>query len=279
MEERHPGWLADVRSGTELVIASDYAGDKQAYQSLSFLLLSLPGNEKWDSARADFRSKWLTDGRGIAYKGLDPNSFELDALPAFLNAADSIDGISITFLLNKNIRSVIANDERTYLKNCLQENCLQDFTGWKDKPFEKLFRVAQFVGFLVAGLSRVGQNIWWLTDEDEIVANEQRLQAAMKFLAGASTRFVTHCLGSLRCMTDACDGGTGFAKDLTSIPDLVAGALAEAWNKSAHDGTLPKSGQSSMLSPNVAPKALRILSWLSQKDTSLKKLVCVVKPS
>jgi len=112
---------------------------------------------------------------------------------------------------------------------------------WLERQtFEKLFRVAQFVGFLVAGLSRVGQNIWWLTDEDEIVANEQRLQAAMKFLAGASTRFVTHCLGSLRCMTDACDGGTGFAKDLTSIPDLVAGALAEAWNKSAHDGTLPK---------------------------------------
>jgi hypothetical protein len=273
MEEQRSDWLTDIRSGTELLIASDYAGDRHAYQSLSFLLLSLPGNEKWDSARADFRRKWLTDSRRIEYKGLKKNSHELEALPAFLDAADSIHGVSITFLLNKNIQSVIADNARAYLKNCLSE-----FSGWKIEPFEKLFRITHFIAFLIAGLSRPSQNVWWLTDEDEIAANQQRFETATRFLAGVSKGFLTHHLGSLHCRTDACDDGTGDAKDLTSIPDLVAGALAEAWNKSAQDKTLPAGGQSSRLSPNVAPKALKILHWLSQKNKCLKKLVCVVNP-
>jgi len=275
MEKQRLDWLTDVRSGTELLIASDYAGDRHAYQSLSFLLLSLPGNEKWDSNRAGFRRKWLTDGRRIAYNGLKKNySHEWEALPAFLDAADSIDGISITFLLNKNIQSVIADNARKNLKDCLPE-----FSGWKPEPFEKLFRITHFIGFLIAGLSRPDQNIWWLTDEDEIAVNQQRFETATRFLAGVSEGFLKHRLGSLHCRTDACDDGSGNAKDLTSIPDLVAGALAEAWNQSAQDKTLPAEGQTSRLSPNIAPKALKILNWLSQKDSRLRKLVCVINSS
>src|SRR6478609_1558607 len=34
-----------------------------------------------------------------------------------------------------------------------------------------------FAGLLLRGLSGPGQDVWWFTDQDEIVANEQRLRS------------------------------------------------------------------------------------------------------
>ena len=272
MEKRNPFWLANVRHGSELFIASDYSGQKHAYQSLSFVFLAVPGNELWDSARADFRKRWLPDGREIKYSALNENSFQLRALPAFLAAADSIRGLSITFLLDRKIKSVVADHEIARLKDSSPE-----FAGWEIEPFEKLFRVICLLGFLVSGLSRAGQNIWWVTDQDEIVANNDRLKVVTRCFAAITSGYLTHQLGSLRCGTNELDERTGITRDLTSIADLVAGALAEAWHVGSKEKSLPSRGQASRLSKQVVPKAQQILRWLCDKDQPLKRLVCVLE--
>src|SRR5438309_1964377 len=70
LEKREPGLIPNLRSGSEIVVASDYAGEKLAYRAISFLLLNVPGNEEWDRRRKLFRSEHLPDGREISYKGL-----------------------------------------------------------------------------------------------------------------------------------------------------------------------------------------------------------------
>src|SRR6266581_1903156 len=110
MEEKNCGLLTNLRLGTEIVVTSDYAGDHMLYQSLSFLFLSLPGNEKWDQRRAEVRATFLPDSREMNYKDLDHDAIRRNALRPFLNAADEIHGLSISFLINGEIGTCIVDE-------------------------------------------------------------------------------------------------------------------------------------------------------------------------
>lgn len=257
MERKNRDLLPSLRVGTEIAIVSDYAGqNKETYQSLSFVLLHLPGNEEWDKRRANFRTKYIQDGREISYKRMNGDTRMQKALMPFLDAVDSIHGMSITFQLNKQIRSVFVANGSDYLQKRLPKLQI-----WKRGPFEKLFRVTSFLGFLIAGLSAPGQNILWLSDRDEIMANDEMLAGANKFLGDISDGYLSHRLGSLHCRDERFDCGTCFIKDLVSIADLVAGALTDAAN---------------MNSEPITPKALEILKWFARKNQPFKRLVCVI---
>src|SRR5258707_6743924 len=73
-EKERPGLLPNLRAGSEIVIASDYAGQDLSYRAISFILLNLPGNEEWDKRRQAFRREHLSDGREIAYQRLRPTN-------------------------------------------------------------------------------------------------------------------------------------------------------------------------------------------------------------
>jgi hypothetical protein len=274
-EREDPGLLPNVRTGSEIVIASDYAGEKLAYQAISFILLNLPGNEEWDRSREKVRKDYLPDDRReMAYSDLDHDTVSSRALLPFLDAADRINGLLITFLLNHSIGNVIVENQRA-----ATEKYLPELAHWKDPAFEKMFSVASLLGVLVAGLSAEGQNIWWLTDRDEIVANDQRILAAKKIFGAISGGYLPHKLGELRCGTEVFDQGTGHVKDLVSLTDLASGAFAAMWDMNSNDGALPTGSQFVGGSTRIPPKARVIIGWFARGDKPLKKLVCVFNPS
>ena len=273
-EKENPGLLPNLRTGSEIVIASDYAGENLTYQAISFILLNLPGNEEWDTRHAAFRKAHLPDGREIKYSNLNNSNHTSKALLPFLEAADYINGMLITFLMNRSIGNVIAENQRVETQKILPE-----FAGWKDYAYEKLYTVASLLGVLVAGLSAPNQNIWWLTDQDEIVANDQRILTTTKILGAISSPYLPHKLGALRCGTKAFDQGTGHVKDLVALADLACGALANMWHWNVKDGALPTGGQFVESSTQIPLKARVIVGWFAGGGKPLKKLVCVFDPS
>ena len=130
--------------------------------------------------------------------------------------------------------------------------------------------IAHLGAVLIAGLSAPGQNVLWLTDNDDFVANDQRVINLTPLFAGIISCYMGHGLGHFRFGTMKCDAGNLDIEDLASIPDLAAGAaceipLASTWGY--------QSAIKIPLRDHTSLKALKILHWMGQRRASLKRLI------
>ena len=176
LELREPYALPSIH-GQLFLILSDYSGDHDLaeYQSLSFLFADLQRCQKWEGMRLKLRQNYLSDGRRISFKGLRDKKQQI-ALPSLLTAADTIPGLSVTILIHKSIESLFTDSGYIDLNNPE----FHDYRHWKIRSFEKMLRVVHFVSFFLSGLSRPGQDVLWITDQDEIAANDNRLRELTK---------------------------------------------------------------------------------------------------
>ena len=275
MERKDNTLLPNIRNGSIILIASDYGGQHNlsTHESLSFLFADLEECGEWDTNRGGLRKRFLPDNRRMSYKNLNDTKRQ-DALFPFLVAANSIPGLSITFLVHKGINSLFLKEGRLDTKE-LEEG---RFKHWPNPIFEKLLRVLHFISFFVAGLSRPHQDVFWFTDEDAIVPNAEKLHEVNSLLAHIASHYLQHDMGNLRCRTTKCDDGSRLIEDFTSVPDLVAGALAEVLSKNATTGhEISFKGKINQLE-NLSFKTRQILAWFTDTDHPLKRLVCVLDP-
>jgi hypothetical protein len=277
LQAANPQVLPNLQQTQTLLIASDYGGehDTALYQSLSFLIADALSIVPWEARRSQIRKRWLSDGRRMAFKSLRDVQ-RLEALPYFLDAANTLNGLSITLLIDKRIVSLFAESgpmDRSSL-------AAQQFAAWKDASFEKLMRVVHFLCFFIGGLSRPGQDILWATDHDEIVANKQRKDDLMRIIGSVAAQYIPHKLGVLLGDTPNDKEENRRVEDLLSIPDLVAGALAELLTAQNHE---PRWRTNLLLPPpeTLSPKTNVIMSWfsLNQARVKLKKLAIKVEPA
>jgi hypothetical protein len=125
---------------------------------------------------------------------------------------------------------------------------------------------------VIAGLSSPGQDVFWFTDSDDIVANNRRIIELTPFLAGMLSNYSDQQMGPFKFGTTKCDCGDLMIEDLASLPDLVAGALCEIPVR----GILPQSSDVRLpIRGHVPAKAHAILAWLSTPRRSLGR-ICVV---
>ena len=212
----------------------------------------------------------------MAYKKFKSDNKEggrLKALTPFLQAADQIPGVIFTFLIEKQIGSVIEGDGINDLRNRIPA-----LTNWADSNVEKLYRIQTFVGFLLAGLTRSDQSIYWITDEDAIVANPTYLAIARDLLPRFSKTHFKHDLklidmGTVKLLEK--NAPTGFAMDLAAIPDLVGGTLVDVWNARSK----LKVSNAHIQMDGIPEKAQVILGWFAQPKHCLKKLAAVLELS
>ncbi len=212
----------DFGTTDRLLIVSDYAGDHQSslFETYSFLVLGHPAWTQWDAHRRSIRQSPHLPRRRLSYSRLRDRQRQR-MLPLFLHAAGSVQGLSFTLVIAKACGSLFAaSDHASAAAN-------EDRFGvWKSRVWERAQRVTTFVAFLVAGLSAPNQDIFWVSDEDEIASNQERLKKLTAMLATISSNLLPHNLGKLKCGTTAIDDGTLQVEDLAAIPDLVAGSAA-----------------------------------------------------
>ena len=267
-EFTNPQFFPDLRRNPDLVLASDYAGEhaESDYQVACYLLTNRAGvMDSWERGRLRVRDEYLFDGRRMAFKKLS-DAERQRALVPFLKATAQMNGIVFCAAIDKSLMTSNFGYEFSAVSGAA-----------KPLVLAKLTRIAVLGSILVGGLSASGQNVHWITDDDEIVGNDAVLADAGVVIGGMLHR---NCPSSMDMPSIGVAGKFDDnlrAEDLCAIPDLVGGAMAE--NLNAMDkSSIPR--ETNLFTPvfkRVSTKATLILGWFASLNGPLKKLFCLVR--
>lgn len=251
-ERRRSIRLPTLEDAPALLMASDSSGSHRASSHLvhAFLIADPRTMSSWDSWRSAVRGRWLADGRRISYKSLGDRQ-QRAALPGFLGAAATICGALVVLAVDKRLGSLFA--ERPRLRN-------PEFPRWQAATLDKALVLIHLASLLLAGFSADGQDVLWISDEDDFVADDQRLADFVKAFAWVSSHYLPHRLRHLRIGTTRSDTGRRDVEDLVAIPDLVAGAWGGLLQAYRAEGT----GLSRVIAPaprRLPVKANEVLTW------------------
>jgi len=273
-EERlDPHLLVSVSRGPTLAVVSDYAGDNSTFgfHSYSFLLADLAFAWYWDEVRRALRRSVLKDGRRLSYKKLQSDENRARCLVPFLRAANSIPGLLITLLVDKRVKSLFKPDLDLGFPEAVPRN------RWRAAQFEKLMRIAHFSALLISGLVGDQQRVLWVSDQDEIVPNNDRHIDACKLFGHVLGHYLNCDVGRCQFATTRGDDGSLVLEDLATLPDLSAGALAELVSWMAKAGCLASTSVLAPMSQDISMKARALVNWLADGRFTLKKLAFVIE--
>ncbi|MBI4474180.1 MAG: hypothetical protein HY646_16030 [Acidobacteria bacterium] len=206
------------------MVGSDYSGDHETktYRVYTFLLVDTDASPSWPAVRQRVRDEFLPDGRRLSFKRLG-DRHRLAALRPFLQAADEFTGVCATIIINKRFERLSTGPATLSVWKALH-----GVRGkWDSTSFEAMVRVVHLFSMLIARWSKPRMHVSWVTDQDSIVANDERLTDLLELCGRMAGVFVQHSLGELAINTTAIDDRSRAFEDFVAIPDLVAGAMAE----------------------------------------------------
>lgn len=267
LQQADRSYFADLRGYETLVVGSDYGGEHKGatHEVIAVRIAGLADVVGAEAARAVFRRRFLRDGRRMAYKNLSDRRRRAALVP-FLQLSGETPGVVFVVLIARTIRSVFQPADGLEVQELLP--------NWKASVIEKAMRVMHIVSLLLAGFSRRMQDVLWVTDEDAIVANENRHRTFVETFARISSHYLTHSLRHLRVASTSSDPGNRSLEDFVALPDLVAGTVADVYR-----APISKIGSSDLIVPlpGAAPRKLRpIVRWLADDAKPTRTVVLVV---
>jgi hypothetical protein len=177
--------------GRSVWVLSDYSFDNPAsdFDVVGLLFVDPETLGDWLALRSKVRETFLRDQRSMSWKKLNSDSRRQAAFLPFLRAANQIYGLAIALAFHRVPAFAIPPDE---LRRCLDS--FQLSTDCKPRLFQQMFRIASCTAMLVAGLSRPGQDIHWVSDEDAVFANEPIEKDTISLFTMLLRKFVPHQL-------------------------------------------------------------------------------------
>jgi hypothetical protein len=274
-QERVPGSIPNLRQSSAIWSFSDYGGEHSGaeFDSYAFLFTTPESVHQWRPVRDAWREIMGLGDRRMAYKRLSDDIRQRACYP-FLRTADLLDGYLVSIAVHKSISSFFSYSK---IDSSLPE--LAPYVNIKPKVLEKLFRILHLLGFFLGGLSASGQNFRWISDEDSIFANEERIKQLQGLIGNILSMYLRHDMGHVRYGTTASDPGDLSIEDLAAIPDIITGATSEAMSASER-GRMPNflSGELQKIPDSVPEKANPVFYWLSQPSERLSKMVFMIYP-
>lgn len=291
IESTHPTLVPPPWLGSRIIVASDYGGSQSGsfFDSYSYLLTdwgvfgrkSLDALGLWGFLMANIRQHLIKDGRTVSFKDRK-DAIQKRAEPHFLAAANRIPGVVATVLVDRtsaHLRMFPPVQEFTSPTGDTPADKM--FSRWKPEVFERLMRIAWFGTTIAAGFASPAQEIVWMTDEDDIVANAERAETFGKFVA-AIRMWLQPGSGTNVRVTRPTSWPTVTKRlaweDLLSVADYAAGAVPAAMTigkQHGHDIAAPGV----QMLPTTTPDDILILNaWGADDRWPLKKWVFVVRP-
>jgi hypothetical protein len=204
--------------------------------------------------------------RRIAFRKLTDKR-KLASLTEFLNLADSLEGLLATLLVPKDMGSFFEDADSAALTGSSM------YPSFTRASMPRTLQIVSVVSLFASGLSSAGQDLIWITDEDEIAANEDRLTSLTQIFGNAMSHCLPHDLRHLRCGTTKSDDGSLNLEDLAAIPDLAAGAATDVFSsQQARSGRLP-TGVTVPLPHGTRWKTRRIWEWMAFRGRPLSRLM------
>ncbi|MCD9186729.1 MAG: hypothetical protein LUM44_09865 [Pyrinomonadaceae bacterium] len=248
----------------KLYFFSDYGGEhKDAdFISYAFLITDLESVLNFTYYHPQLLDSLNLSNRIISYKKLN-DKLRMKALYPFLEFSNNINGIIFVLLVEKSIS--------TLFESQFQKERLNDYSKWKSFDFEKLMRVIHFISLFISGLSQPMQDICWISDEDNIVVNDEKLITITEMLANVSSHYLTHSLNKLQCGRANIEIGKNF-EALCSIPDLCAGAITDLLTYYSSNDIFPDSKVIVPTKKDTKTKINQIIYWFMNNNHNLKKV-------
>lgn len=274
-EKKNTGCLPNLKHSDTIYIFSDYGGSHKDsnYDAYSFLFCDLENSTSFIKETSNMRYNTQLKDRRVTFKNLN-DKVRLSIIDRFFEASENIDGLLLTILIDKSIDNFFSSEELNAIKEMFPE-----LEKCKDKPFEKTLRIIHLINLVLSGLSGKGQNLYWFTDEDEILCHVQRHITITSLFALVSGLYLEHKMGHFKLSSTEYSGGYLIFEDLCSLPDLASGGLCELINCNAK--TMGRLYNNISLSiPNaLSYKSKRIVNWLSNEDfqSNLKKINMIIR--
>jgi hypothetical protein len=202
--------------GDTILISSDYSGEhaKSKYLTFSILAIDLSKAGEWELRRRHVRDSLLPGKRRMSFKGLN-DIYKRNAMPHFIELANSLNGLLVNVVVNKGIDNLIYSES---LHSILTELKLISY-NWTVGAFKRTSTLLHFVALVIAGLIREKQNVYWYSDEDNMFANETISKDVCMILGKLSGIYVRTTPGELGVGTTKLNEEDFFEEDLNSISD------------------------------------------------------------
>jgi hypothetical protein len=260
--------------GKTVYISTDYGVDnaKSKYSTISILAFDLEKSIQWEYYRKQIRMRYLADGRRMSFKSLNDRN-RRQALDAFLQATDSIYGLSVTIAIDKDLEMIVAGDK--FLQGFQERFLVQG--KWNSRAFDNMLRIVWLVSIIVAGVSKPYQNIYWISDEDKLFGNPTLSADVTRIASHLANMYIPYPLGELGIGTTSLDEGDRMHEDLASIPDLASGCAAELTTQLSKiiKGN-PSTGLAYSIPYALSSKSRLIASWLGANSPTLRKGIIVM---
>jgi hypothetical protein len=259
-------------AGTHLFLGSDYGGNHKSssYNTYGFLIVNGKPS-RWLSIQRSIRTRYLENARRMSFKQLGDRQRQ-EALIPFLQAADTLDGHLVVFVVHKSVRLHPSKKEDIHKWRQL----LSLSAKWNHRSFEEAFRKAHFFALLVSQWSQPFMDVTWISDQDEFVGNDERLDDAQNLAAKLSTLYLPHTLRVFAMNTTKVDGPGREFEDLVAIPDLAVGMLSELSSSLAKGSAWEELNGRTLLEENdIQLKSEVIADWFWYADASLRR-TCIV---
>jgi len=265
----------DLSASGKILALSDYGGEHKNsnFYCYSSLIMDFEGISPFSHYITQFRKSFNLEKRKINYKNLNDN-IRFRALYPFLQLSNKINGLLVSVLVHKELITLFKNELD------FDKPEFQPLKVWHPKTVEKLLRVITLNAFFIAGLSHPTQDIMWITDQDDIVVDDNKLTIITSLFMKSISPLLNHDMGHLRCGRTNIEKDTMFFEDLCSLPDLVSGALVDYMTLQENNGIFPESNLIIAAPKDIKEKINRIIYWLTNKSSAirLKKLCLVLKP-
>jgi len=178
-----------------------------------------------------------------------------------LDALGNVHGQLFSFAVNTRLGSLFQASPATTADPNLDEA----FHRFAPRTREHLHRVLFFSACLIAGLVPEGADALWITDDDEIAANNQATTDTSILMENYANHLLDRKLGKLRFGPASIVNPRDLIEDILSLPDLAAGAVAESLANSMHGHSLNvPTGLIVPLDRNTKPKAVESLLILNR---------------
>ena len=259
--------------GSHLMFGSDYSGDhaRSPFRIYGFLVADEDGSPLWPAKCHVVRKKYLKDGRRMSFKNMNDVQRRRALIP-FLEAAEHLEGHVVVVAVTKQLGHMSSTPSSIQVWRELHG--LQ--AKWDQRAFEEMVRVSHFFSMFLGAWSAPGMNVTWITDDDSIVANAERLDDVHQFAARLSGLFVPHQLGIFAMNTVSIDNEARGFEDFVAIPDLAAGMVGEALSEMRSQ----KPGRPNEYGPEaLSDKSEVIADWFWHRSGPLKKICILIAPA
>lgn len=271
LEERCELLLPNIRDNNEsIAIFSDYGGESHDSKYLTYSFLICAWNQtglftrEMEALRNDVGLN--TPFKEIAFKDLRYGPIHRSLDRYLKNLSNYVNGYLLTVVIEKSAKSIFGVDHKSTLDFATKTLFENGFGRWKPEVAEKILRITHFVAYLVALLSRPGQKIIWMTDNDSIAPTGERFMDVLNLFENLLRHYCKHKFSTIGGAVPFKEKTAEFL-DLLSAPDIVAGSIEHYFNR-FHGA----NGE-----PLIKEEVGRVLRWLSHQGVALKKHTTIIR--